>query len=212
MPCYPEKEHVIFPTMTQAITPPKLTFEQYLSYDDGTDNRYELVDGELITLPPESEPNEFIASHLFLILANSGIVWLRLIKTHTCILEVPVLKPGQPQNRYPDLVILKPEHLELTRTQLAVKASMPPPQLVVEVVSPGKANRERDYVAKREQYAARGIPEYWIVDPQAEVVIVLQLVAGAYVEIDRFQGSERLVSPGFLALTLMAEQVLQPEV
>lgn len=32
--------------MTQ--TPVKLTFEEYLAYDDGTDNRYELVDGELV--------------------------------------------------------------------------------------------------------------------------------------------------------------------
>ena len=38
----------------------KLTFEEYLTYEDDTDNRYELIDGELITLPPESEPNNAI--------------------------------------------------------------------------------------------------------------------------------------------------------
>jgi Uma2 family endonuclease len=35
----------------------KLTFEEYLSYEDSTDNRYELIDGELVTLPPESGLN-----------------------------------------------------------------------------------------------------------------------------------------------------------
>ncbi len=37
--------------MTQ--TPIKLSFEEYLGYDDGTDKRYELVNGELVVLPPE---------------------------------------------------------------------------------------------------------------------------------------------------------------
>ncbi|MGL5065256.1 MAG: hypothetical protein ACRC62_35245 [Microcoleus sp.] len=43
---------------------PKLTFEEYLRYEDDSDNRYELIDGELIELPPESEPNCFIARYL----------------------------------------------------------------------------------------------------------------------------------------------------
>jgi hypothetical protein len=34
-----------------------LTFDDYLAYDDGTDSRYELVDGELIAMPPESPEN-----------------------------------------------------------------------------------------------------------------------------------------------------------
>jgi Uma2 family endonuclease len=29
----------------------KLTFEEYLTYEDDTDNRYELIDGELLTFP-----------------------------------------------------------------------------------------------------------------------------------------------------------------
>ena len=32
-------------------TPVKLTFEEYLTYNDGTDNRYEFVDGELVMVP-----------------------------------------------------------------------------------------------------------------------------------------------------------------
>ena len=43
-------------------TPVKLTFEQYLEYDDGTDNRYELCDGELVKVPPESQETYGIAA------------------------------------------------------------------------------------------------------------------------------------------------------
>ncbi len=47
-------------------TAQRLTFEQYLKWDNGTEKRYELVDGRLIELPPESEPNTSLANFLFL--------------------------------------------------------------------------------------------------------------------------------------------------
>jgi Uma2 family endonuclease len=53
--------------MTQAIKPP-LTLEEYLDYDDGSDRRYELVDGELIELPNEDPHNLYnceISARLF---------------------------------------------------------------------------------------------------------------------------------------------------
>jgi Uma2 family endonuclease len=189
----------------------KLTFEEYLTYEDNTDNRYELIDGELITLPPESGPNNFIANYLLFTLASKGLVPLRLIRTHMCEIQVPILREGDAANRYPDLVVLQPEHILLTASRLTITVDMPPPQLVVEVVSPGKVGRERDYDRKRAQYAARGIPEYWIVDPQEEMVAVLRLESGQYVEVGVFQGEQALVSPAFPQLNLTAKQVLGGE-
>ena len=188
----------------------KLTFEEYLTYEDDTDNRYELIDGELVTLPPESEPNTAIVSYLFLMLVNSGIAW-RCIKLHICEIQVPILREGDAANRYPDLVVLRPEHILLTASRLTVTLDMPPPQLVVEVVSPGRVGRERDYDRKRTQYEARGIPEYWIVDPQQQMVAVLRLESGQYVEVGVFQGEQALVSPAFPQLSLTAQQVLRGE-
>lgn len=195
--------------MTQA-QKQKLTFEEYLTYEDETDNRYELIDGELVTLPPESEPNTAIVSYLFLVLVNTGIPW-RCIKLHLCEIQVPILREGDAANRYPDLVVLQPEHILLTATRLTITQTMPPPQLVVEVVSPGRVGRERDYDRKRAQYAARGIPEYWIVDPQEQMVAVLRLESGQYVEVGVFQGEQALVSPAFPQLSLTAQQVLRGE-
>ena len=190
---------------------PKLTFEEYLAYEDDTDNRYELIDGELITLPPESGPNNFIANYLLFTLASSGFVPLMLIRTHMCEIQVPILREGDSANRYPDLVILRPEHILLTASRLTITLDMPPPQLVVEVVSPGRVGRDRDYISKRSQYAARNIPEYWIVDPQEQMVAVLRLESGEYVEVGVFQGEQALVSPTFPQLNLTAGQVLGGE-
>lgn len=190
----------------------KLTFEEYLNYSDDTNNRYELIDGELIALPPESEPNNFVANYLLFYLANSGLVPLRLIKTHNCEIQVAVLRSGDAANRYPDLVILQPEHIPLTANRLTITFDMVPPQLVVEVVSPGRTGRERDYDRKRIQYAARGIPEYWIVDREAQLVTVLVLDRGQYVEVGVFRNGDAMLSPMFPQLSLTVQQILNPEV
>lgn len=63
---------------------------------------------------------------------------------------------------------------------------MPSPRLLVEVVSPGKTNRNRYYIHKRAQYAAIGVPEYWLADPVAQTVMVLSLAGKAYREVGVF--------------------------
>ena len=190
----------------------KLTFNEYLNYSNDTDKRYELIDGELIALPPESEPNNFIANYLFFYLASSGLVPLRLIKTHNCEVQVAVLRSGDAANRYPDLIILEPEHIPLTATRLTITFDMLPPRLVVEVVSPGRVGRDRDYDRKRAQYAARGIAEYWVIDPIEEVVTVFRLEEGQYVEVGVFRDGEAIVSPMFPQLSLTVQQILSGEV
>jgi len=74
-----------------------------------------------------------------------------------------------------------------------ITLDMPPPLLVVEVVSPGKANEDRDYRYKRSEYAARGIAEYWIVDPEARQVTLCRWVSGQY-EDQVYSGDEPLQS------------------
>ena len=49
-----------------------------------------------------------------------------------------------------------------------------PPELVCEVLSPGKANVWQDREMKRDLYATQGAQEYWIVDLEAQVVDVLR--------------------------------------
>ena len=86
---------------------------------------------------------------------------------------------------------------------------MPPPILVVEVVSPGKVNRDRDYKEKREQYEAREIPEYWVVDPEKASITILTLSGDSYQE-SVFTGDEKISSSIFPEFSLTAEVVLNP--
>jgi Uma2 family endonuclease len=83
--------------------------------------------------------------------------------------------------REPDVLFLRPERIQAMQGQ-PVGAD-----LAVEVVSAGKDNWERDYIEKRAEYAASGIAEYWIVDPQATKITVLSLQHGVYREHGVFQ-------------------------
>lgn len=196
--------------MTQA-KPRFATFAEYLSYSQDLEGRFLLMDGELIELPPESEPNHWIAENLQFLLAIAKVMTRRLIKTHGCEIQVPVLHSKDPANRFPDLVVLREEHLELTRRRLTITLEMPPPQLVVEVVSPGKSNRNRDWNNKRAQYAAIGIPEYWLIDPSTQTVTVMALRGKSYGEVGIFQGDDQVISICFPGLDLVAEQIFAME-
>jgi Uma2 family endonuclease len=192
------------PTPTPTQPPVVFTLEEYLAYNDGTDTRYELVNGELVEMPSESDLNNLIA--IFLIAQFLQFVPVAYLRRGT---EITV-SGYRSTARIPDLMILTEESAAALRgaSRSILLPDMPPPALVVEVVSPGLENEQRDYRYKRSEYAARRIPEYWIVDPEAQQVVVLTWVAGLYEEAV-FQGDEPIVSNLFPELKLTAAQVLQ---
>ncbi len=187
--------------MTTATT--RLTLDEYLAYDDGTDYRYELVDGKLILMPPETDRNNLIA--LYLLAEFLKLVPIQLIRHKDT--EI-VVTGNRTRVRLPDLMILTEELLAAIGGRRAtITPDMPSPALVVEVVSPGKVNEDRDYRYKRSEYAARGIIEYWIVDPQREKVTVLSLVDGLYEE-TVFEGSQQIISTVLTNFHVSAAKVL----
>ncbi len=193
--------------MTQA-KPRFRTIEEYLDYDDGTDTRYELVNGELVEMGAESTLNTQIAVFLIAAFLQLGISYSRLgIKQQISVSSREVTA------REPDLMIHSEESAIAIsgQKQALLTFEMPSPALVIEVVSPGKPgsdNYERDYVEKPKEYAARGIPEFWQIDPDRTVMKVLTLKDGVY-ESREFRGSDKVDSPTFPDLQLTADQILR---
>ena len=205
--------------MTQAKSRPiPKTFLEYLHYDDGTDNSYELIDGKLIKVEPESEENSFIAEYLKREL--EPFFGMRRIKIQKTQVEVAPL-PGMPLNRDPDLVVLQPEHLVLMKAlgKMAITRTMPPPLLLVEVVSPYKSGKDqnfsRDYNEKPQQYAMIGSPEYWIIDPQQGFVEINwspDKGQRQYLKQNTFHG-DKLIQSSLSELAMLqvtAHQILNP--
>jgi Uma2 family endonuclease len=196
--------------MTVAKAPRFKSFEEYLAADpaDLPEGRCEYWDGELVPVMAESGFNALLANWLFFALASAGVP-IAVLRPHSCEVEVP----GRPRTRYPDLAVLDEAHIPLIAKNERITRKMQPPRLLVEVVSPGDEdsdNYQRDYVLKARQYAAIGVPEYWLIDPDREWVKVGTLIDGAY-RYETFRGDEAIVSPTFPNLTLTAAQVLRAE-
>jgi Uma2 family endonuclease len=181
----------------------KLTLTDYLNRETDYEDRCEFVDGEIIEMLPDRPGNLLIS--LFLLLQFAQIVplsWLRRMDMELVIAN---------RIRMPDSLVLG-EDLAIalaTSGGSRITEEMLPPLLAVEVVSPGKANTDRDYRYKRSEYGAGGVSEYWLVDPEQQKVSVLALVDGWY-EVEEFTSEIVIRSPLFPPLQLTAAQVLNP--
>ncbi|MCX5963490.1 MAG: Uma2 family endonuclease [Cyanobacteria bacterium] len=185
----------------------RMTLKEYLDYDDGTDTRYELVDGVLVEMGAESPLNPAIAMFLVFAFARLGVPEENLIIGH----QVGV-SSSRATARQPDLIV----HSDESRAAIfddgkLLRTGLSAPLLVVEVASNSisdKISRERDYDDKPVEYAARLIPEYWLIDPDRAWVMVGTLVSGTY-QFVTFQGNDAIVSSTFPDLTLTAAQILK---
>jgi Uma2 family endonuclease len=164
-------------TMTHATTEKIISLQEFLNYDQDTDAGYELEDGRLLLMPTESEINRRIACFLFAYFLQLGVSFSRLtMKTELVVMG------SRTTVRVPDLMVLTETLAQVMEgaSRSLITIDMPPPEMVVEVVSPGQENQQRDYRYKRSQYQARGIPEYWIIDPIQQQITVFILVTGLY--------------------------------
>ncbi len=185
----------------------RMTLQEFLSYDDGTENCYELVDGVLVEMGAESTTNTIIAGFLFGFFIQMGLPSYRIgFKQKIEVASRYVTA------RDPDLIVHSEESFQAIdeRKEACLLYGEADPLVVIEVVSPGdetKDNYQRDYVQKPGEYADRRIGEFWRVDPQRKWVQIGVLVSGHY-EFTTFQGHEPIVSQLFPRLKLTATQVL----
>ena len=129
--------------------------------DDG--NRYEFIGGRLYMTTVPVTRHQRISRRLVMALtailehAGHGEVFHAL-----CLVEFP----GTGDRVQPDILFVSSER----RGIIGEKAVQGAPDLVVEILSPSTAHRDRGI--KLDLYARRGVREYWIVDPAEDVVDV----------------------------------------
>jgi Uma2 family endonuclease len=192
--------------MTIATTE-RIAIEEYLTYEDGTDTRYELVDGELVRMSlgtgEHGDISEFINDRFKSEIKRLGLAWVAKD------MKIGIQSPRGTRwetARIPDVVVLPLEQWNsLKKRESLIPLNEPSPLLVVEVVSPSTVTV--DYRAKHSEYAVLDIPEYWIVDPIDLKVTVCILKDGAYTDV-MFIGDLTIVSPTFPELELTAIEVL----
>ena len=138
--------------------------------EDG--NRYEAIDGELYVTPAPTVRHQRVSGKL-------GIVLHRLLEEpgHGLVIAAPVGVdfPDSEEGVQPDLLFVSKARLEIVGRDWIRGA----PDLVVEILSPSTA--ERDRTIKRKLYQRHGVAQYWLVDPEAECVEVWDFTASAVV-------------------------------
>jgi Uma2 family endonuclease len=165
----------------------KWSEEEYLALD--TNRLVELSNGCLEVLPMPTVFHQFIVKFLLRVLDD--FVTAQGLGS-VLFAPLPVwLWTGT--YREPDLVFLR-------RGRRKRHGQPEGADLVMEVVSEGVENRKRDFDTKRQEYAAAGISEYWIIDPEKHRITVLTLDGQTYRVHGKFGGGANATSillPGF---------------
>lgn len=143
------------------------TETDYLNLDGGPLVEFESGFVEVLDMP--TKEHQRIVQFLFILLRA-------FVSTHcrgeVFVAPLPVrLSPGK--FREPDLVFVDADRGEY-------KGVPDGADLVVEVVSAAADGRRRDTQTKVTEYAAAGISEYWIIDPEKETITVNHLVNQSY--------------------------------
>ncbi len=185
--------------MVLATTPSQMSFEDYLAHDDGTDKRYELVDGVLVAMNPPTFRHMLMAKFIE---QQFEIEIKRLQQNWICFREAGI-RTGVRKSRLTDVYVVTRDQISNILDSSAICQTAP--LLVVEVVSPDSV--KRDYRYKRAEYAALEVSEYWIVDSLDQQVTVLLFNEGLYDEAV-FRGDERIQSATFPELKMTAAEVL----
>ena len=144
----------------------RMTLEEFREAEEEPGSLYELARGvlEVTEVPGDAHWQILDNLHEALSLYRREHPWLIARLGHGS--EVRFQIPELDSDRHPDIGIVLSGAARDER-------GLPRPSLAIEIVSPGKAARDRDYVAKREEYLAIGLREYWIIDPNLRRVTVL---------------------------------------
>ena len=144
------------------------TYEEYYKLDD--DQRFEIIDGQLLMAPAPDTWHQSWIGALYLIL-DRHVRARQLGK----VLLSPVDVVLDPENTVqPDIVFVAAGNLGIIQRRAIFGA----PDLLVELVSPSSVRRDR--YDKKDLYARFGVKEYWIGDPANKSLEILTLKAGRY--------------------------------
>ena len=174
----------------------RMTLAEFLDLP-AQEKRCELIDGVvyMAAFP--------IPDHQFLAMALSVLLWQQIVEPELGIVyQVAGVVVSDNSALGPDIVVVRQERAGIIGRTVIDGG---PPDIVVEVLS---SNRHVDLVRKRELYAAAGVPEYWILDGDADTITALELGNdGAYRERAVLTAADTLTTPLFPEFSLLLAQV-----
>lgn len=136
-----------------AVQRDRITYRDYLQMPE--DSRYEVLEGDLRMVPAPGEKHQRLVGRIYRVLAGQ-VEKLGLGAVYIAPFDVLLADDAVVQ---PDVLVVLTENLGI----IAPEGVRGAPDLVVEVLSPATAQRDRG--VKRRLYGRHGVKEYWIIDP-----------------------------------------------
>lgn len=173
----------------------KITYQDYLQLPE--EQRYEVLEGDLRMVPAPG----ILHQEALLSLSHILKVFLRnhrLGRVYIAPVDVILDEDSVVQ---PDLAVVLSERLDIVSPE-GVRGA---PDLVVEVLSPSTAHRDRG--VKRRLYGRYGVQEYWLVDPVARTIEVACLRAGTLETVGVLDAGVALRSPLFPTLSFQVDEL-----
>ena len=171
-------------TTTAPTTQTRYTYQDYLNLPDDAERR-ELIAGEYCPMPSPTRMHQFAAGAVFAALLAFAAA-NRLGEVYIAPLDV-ILSPED---------VLQPDVMFISNARAAISTPdniRGAPDLVVEVLSPSTADRDR--ATKRDRYAQAGVLEYWLADPDAKTIEVLTAQDNAFHTAAIYAPGDALSSP-----------------
>jgi Uma2 family endonuclease len=157
--------------------------EEYLALD--TNHLVEYADGFIEVLPMPTQLHQLMVAFLY----RQLLTFVEPRELGRVLFAPMRVRLRKGKYREPDVLFMLTKHAARMGNEYWEGAD-----LVMEVISPGDENRERDLKEKRKEYARARIREYWIIDPAEERVLVLRLRKGKYVVHGTFGRGETAAS------------------
>jgi Uma2 family endonuclease len=164
------------------------TIQDVEALPDNEGIRYEIIDGELFVTRSPHHKHQQVTGRIFAALDSwsleSGLGEASIM---------PGLIFSDADNVAPDVVWVSCDRLAQIEDEAGHLQGAP--ELVVEVLSPGKANENRDRLAKLKLYSVHGVQEYWIVDRIAQLIEVYRRENAQLVLIATLLVGDSMTSP-----------------
>ena len=174
----------------------KLTYEDYRTTP--ADERYELLDGDLIMVPAPNLAHQKVqrrlGQRLSQFIDDRALGEFFFAPCDVVLADTDVVQP--------DLLFVSRDREHLLRGGDNVRGA---PDLVVEILSPATAERDRG--CKRVLYERHGVAEYWLVDPAEGTVSIHRQRGGALTLTRTFGRGETLRSPLLAGLNIDLDDV-----
>ena len=152
------------------------TYADYLQLPDNG-MRYEVVGGNLYMSPAPRPKHQQISTNLLSAL-HEYVKKNQLGRVYHAPIDVILTDLATPIQ--PDILFIPTKKLDIVR-DVNIKGV---PELVIEIISPGNPAHDRNI--KFKLYAQAGVPEYWIVDGEAQMIDVFVLRGKAYAPLGQF--------------------------